>query len=481
MVVPDGPGYRNFVLGRMTSFLSGRLTLQHGFPTKLVDPASDRLAEQPGPEIETRHEPLPQFFEGATVRILREAKSLSQLYRRRDEDEGALQLERLRAVGSSLGLRHRTAMSMARAIARSTRSLNALDDALDSAVARTRACRAMTERLRVLAPDAVFCTHQRASSAMPTMVAARRLGIPTATFVYSWDNLAKGRMPIRADWYFLWGPQMLREFETYFPEFVETHPDRVVQTGTPQFDPHFEKKRIVSRRDFLTRLGLDPARPVVLFSGDDLSTSPRDPDLLRDLAEGLRRESTRLPAQERPQLIFRRCPADLSERYREVLDDHPDIVELRPLWRHLEGDWRGALPTQDDVTLLANLVHNCDLVVNLGSTMALDFALFDKPAVFIAYEPGPSPLPWSTSKIYRLPHFRLVHDLAPVHWARSREELGPVVVDCLRQPGALGEARRRWIHALCGPHVEGAGERCALALEAIARSRKAPVAKERNR
>jgi hypothetical protein len=35
----------------------------------------------------------------------------------------------------------------------------------------------------------LLCSHQRSSIVLPAVLAARRLGIPTATFIFSWDNI----------------------------------------------------------------------------------------------------------------------------------------------------------------------------------------------------------------------------------------------------------------------------------------------------
>jgi len=33
------------------------------------------------------------------------------------------------------------------------------------------------------------------------------------------------------------------------------------------------------------------------------------------------------------------------------------------------------------------VVHHTDVVVNVGSTMAMDFAILDKPGIYLAYNP----------------------------------------------------------------------------------------------
>jgi hypothetical protein len=37
-----------------------------------------------------------------------------------------------------------------------------------------------------------------------TNPAAQELGIPTATFIFSWDNLPKATLVLEPDYYFVW-------------------------------------------------------------------------------------------------------------------------------------------------------------------------------------------------------------------------------------------------------------------------------------
>lgn len=463
VVVPDGVGYRNFILGRLPALLPGPVTVLHGLREDALDQSS-----MPGPlgEDRTQFERLPAFKESPLTRCLREAKSLSQLYRHLDEDAGAIQLARLQPRGR---LRNRMLVRAAHTLAKlGAARPERFDAPLSRAVARTSSARAMTDRLRRLNPDVVFCTHQRASAALPVMTAASTLGIPTATFVYSWDNLPKGRMPIQADRYLVWGQTMVDQMRRYFPALTE---DQIEEVGTPQFEPYFEVHRHQSKQEFCTELGLDPDRPIVCFSGDDTSTSPKDPQFLEDLAQALREGSdgaVETPESQAPQLVFRRAPVDLSDRYQPVLAEFPEIVDAPPRWHSGTGDWQGILPTNADIDHLVNLVRHSDLVVNLGSTMAMDFAIFDKPAIFLSYEPeGPYDESWNTATAYQLPHFASVDEIGPVHWANSPDQLAQLVKRCLAEPGELRAERRRWLEAICHHPLDQASQRCADALVAL--------------
>ncbi|HYK43508.1 MAG TPA: UDP-glycosyltransferase, partial [Thermoanaerobaculia bacterium] len=301
--------------------------------------------------------------------------------------------------------------------------------------------------------------------AVPAMLAARARGVPTATFIYSWDNLPKGRMPVRADFYLVWSDFMKAELLSYYPDVTA---DRVRIVGTPQFESYADSGLEESRTTFLQRLNLDPKKSVVCFSGDDPGCSPYDPEYLRDLARSLRS----VPESIRPQIVFRRSPVDWSGRYDDVLREYPEIAVSDPKWQRVsDGDWSQILPTREDVGLLVNLVRHSDLVVNLGSTMAMDFAAFEKPAIYVAYNPVSNDPHWSVEDVYRRPHFGSVHELQPVYWARSRENLADLVMHALNQPGEKSEARQKWLHRHVLQPMAGASRRAADTLRQLALER----------
>lgn len=293
------------------------------------------------------------------------------------------------------------------------------------------------------------------------MLAAKELGIPSAVFIYSWDNLPKGRMAVYADNYVVWSEHMKKELLGYYPD---VSPERVRVVGTPQFENYFNASLRLSREEFYGGLGLDLKRPLVCFSGNDI-TSPFDPQFLEDLASAL----LAVPLPERPQILFRRSPVDTTDRFDEVLRRHPEIAVSDPRWQRVrDGEWSQLVPTEEDGALLVNVVVHSDAVVNVGSTMGMDFAIFDKPAVYIDYNPAGMEKIWNIHDVYRLPHFAPVIALQPVHWARSREELGPVVMHALRNREEKKGARRAWLEMIVQGPLDQASGRFASELERIA-------------
>jgi hypothetical protein len=458
MVTPDGLGIRNFLCSRLIELLlsDGEVVVWHSFSEATLAPHQNRWGDA------VRWERLPSFREGLKERVLRQAKIYGQIYWQYEEDSSDAMLQFMKPSGRLLN--HAlalTAQNVGRVLG-NQKGVAWLDRQHAKAASDAAQLQAYKNTLAAERPDVVFCTHQRASAAVPVMLAARALGIPTVTFIYSWDNLPKGRMAVHADYFLVWSSFMQNELLRYYPE---VQPERVHVVGTPQFEHYFNASLTLPRETFLKSLGIDLVRPVVCFSGDDLTTSPHDPEYLADLAEGLRA----IPEAQRPQILFRRCPGDLSNRYQWVIEKYPEIAVSDPIWSAAEnGDWSQRIPTMEDIELLANVVNHSDVVVNVGSTMAMDFAVFDKPAIFIAYDPSSVNGHWTIKDTYRLPHLRSVHELQPVYWARSPQELAKLVTHALANPREKSSERQQWLTRHVMHPLSGASERCYEALRQIA-------------
>lgn len=456
VLIPDGMGIRNFVLSPFLNLLAGQaeVLVWHVFSGEAVQ--SLRAGLNPA----VRWEPLPAFREGVGERLTRLAKVGAQLYWQKLPLTSAFRLK-----GSFL---NKALVTGARELARmhgSPSGLTRLDHVHWWLTARAGYLKPFTQFLAREKPDVVFCTHQRSSRAVPAMVAARELGIPTATFIYSWDNLPKGRMPVYADHYLVWSDWMKQEMLRYYPEVA---PERSHITGTPQFEFYFDPALRQPREEFLAAHGLRADRPVVCFSGCDLVTSPHDPLYLRDTAAALREFSE----AERPQLLFRPCPTDSVSRFQQVLTAFPEIAVSQPAWmRYSETDWQQVAPTREDLRLLVNTSFHSDLVVNYGSTMAVDFAVADNPSIFVDYSPEGSG-GWDPNSCYQLPHFQLIEKANLVDRVRDSRGMAAMIRHVLANRGERREQREQCVRLISAQPLDHASRRCVETLARIAATKR---------
>ncbi|WP_124980916.1 glycosyltransferase family protein [Nonlabens xiamenensis] len=302
-----------------------------------------------------------------------------------------------------------------------------LMDQMNAAERSTDRYKLLKAQLEKHRPDLVFCTTQRATQGIAPILAARDLGIPTACWIYSWDNLPKGMTTIETDYYFVWSDLMKEQLLQYYPKVKE---DQIFVTGTPQFEPHYDESLIVSRADFCSQYGLDPKRTYVCFSGDDMTTSPLDQYYLEDTAAAVRRLN-----QEGMNLgiIFRQVPVDHSGRYDQVLEAYADLITpIKPLWKPMGEQWNQIMPTKEDFALLVNTCHHSALVVNICSSMVFDFVIHNKPTIYPNYEqPQLKKGIRDIGQNYKYVHFRTMPKDAVV-WAYEKEDIYQGIKDLIK-------------------------------------------------
>lgn len=313
-------------------------------------------------------------------------------------------------------------------------------------------------------PAIIFCTNQRIMLAVAPILAAQDLKIPTATFIFSWDNLPKGTKIIETDFYIVWSEHMKRELQYYYPYVKD---EQIFITGTPQFEPHFNQNFIQSKETFYQKHNLDPAKKYICFSGDDVTTSPNDPQYLLDVANAVKELNAK---GYNLGIIFRRCPVDFSNRYDTVLETHKDvIVPVNPEWKNYGESWNTILPTREDLELQMNTIFHSELVINLGSSMVFDFAAFDKPCGFINYDVPNAEYPdWSVKKIYNFIHFRSMPTKNVVFWINSPNEISKKIEMILTNDSKeiVGEAKN-WFEKINQHPPELASENIWTAIETI--------------
>jgi hypothetical protein len=116
--------------------------------------------------------------------------------------------------------------------------------------------------------------------------AARRLGIRSALPVLSWDNLTnKGLIRVQPDKVFVWN-------EAQKGEAVAMHgtsPENVVVTGAMVYDQWFARRPSSTRDEFCTRVGLDAARPFLLYLCSSPFIAPDEVNFIEQWIAAVRR------------------------------------------------------------------------------------------------------------------------------------------------------------------------------------------------
>lgn len=289
-------------------------------------------------------------------------------------------------------------------------------------------------QLAVEKPDFIFCTNQRHVSAIAPLLAAADLGIPTSTFIFSWDNLPKATLVLSTDYYFVWSSYMKNELLSYYPA-IKGEQIRIV--GTPQFEFYYNPLNIIPEEEFFFKYNMNKEIDYVCFSGDDITTSPFDAFYLRDLAASI--VKINMVQEKKIGIIFRRCPVDFSDRYNQVLEEFKDIiVVIDPAWTSFGECWNEIMPTVEDIRILTSTIYYSKMVFNLGSSMVFDFIIFGKPCFYFNYNPVLDfNQNWSVQKIYKFIHFKSMPSKKAVFWIDTKESISPMLLELINYEGKL--------------------------------------------
>jgi hypothetical protein len=314
-------------------------------------------------------------------------------------------------------------------------------------------------RLRGHGADLVVSTLPHAYEEAPPAIVARRLGIPVAAWINSWDNLtSKPAYFTGYDHYFVWSERLRSELLRYYPEAAAGTVD---VTGVPHFDWYHREPMRMSREELCAEYGFDPRRPLVLYGTATPHLAPAEHLVVQRLA----RDLAAAEALGSPQLLVRLHPGDAGGRFRDWRPGPSTALQV-PGQRG-GGRLGGYCPTLEDNRELVSSIHHADVVVNLASTLTLDAALCDRPVVNIAFDLSPDTRSFQKTidQYYsEYDHYRTVVESGAVRLARSSEELLAQVAACLRNPGLGREGRRRLVDLWCGPFDGGSGRRLAAAL-----------------
>ena len=191
--------------------------------------------------------------------------------------------------------------------------------------------------------------------------AAHRLGIPVAFIPFSWDNLTnKGLMRIHPDRVLVWN-------EIQRTEAIELHgcaADSVIVTGAARFDDFFANTPSTSRGELLEPLGLDPARPMVLYLGSSQLAGPNEMELVRRWAESMRASGDE---------VVRTCGI--------VIRPHP---ALRNSWTAVDFSDLGQVALSLDASRgadheLFDTLYHAHAAIGLNTSAMLEAAIVGRP------------------------------------------------------------------------------------------------------
>jgi hypothetical protein len=297
-----------------------------------------------------------------------------------------------------------------------------------------------------LKPSLVFNASQAHSRlSIQAVQAAQWMNIPTASFIFSWDNLtSQGRIIPQSDYYLVWNEELKDQLLKLYSSVTS---DRVFVTGTPQFDFHFRPEYYWDRNEFCLRVGADESRPIVLYTTGMPNHMPGEPEIVEGIANILRE----MPELGPPQLLVRVYAKDRSGRFDDLKRKYPDILFPKVPW---EPAW--LTPEYDDCYMLTNTLRYTDLGINVASTVSLELCMFDKPVINVGYGPGHCEANGvEYSRYYKFDHYRPVVDSGAVQVAYSPEDMRHFLREALLHPDRRARERKALVRRFFGNNLDG--------------------------
>jgi hypothetical protein len=318
---------------------------------------------------------------------------------------------------------------------------------------------AVTTFLRERRPDVVLVTPliEPGSFGVDYVKCARALGIPTALCVASWDNLTnKGSIRIIPDRVFVWNAVQQREAS----ELHGVDPARIEITGAQLFDHWFDFRPSRTRETFCATVGLDPARPFVLYLGSSFFIAPDEAVFGQRWIAALRGADD--PVVAGAGILIRPHPGSGRQWHGADVSMWPNTA----IWPPSGVDWAHPDFKED----FFDSLYHCSAVMGVNTSAQIEAAIVGK-AVCTVEAPD-----FAHSQGGTL-HFRHLVDGGLLHVARSLDEHVAQLGVILRDPEGQAARSARFIESFVHPHGWSTPATPILtdAVLALAASRPVPV------
>ena len=299
---------------------------------------------------------------------------------------------------------------------------------------------------KLIQPQIVFnCSHIHGVAADLPIRVATGLGIKTAVFLFSWDNLtSRGRIFPNYNRYFVWTTKIKSKLLELYRGRIKW--DQVHVSGTPQFDFHFKPELKWTKEKLSEKLGLNTSRPFILYTTGMASDFPFEDKIVDNIIKFIKSYE----GVPKPQLIVRTYVKGTSNEMLNIAKKYSndnDIFFPEVMW-----DKKWTMPYKEDVELYSNILRHITVGINTASTVSLELMIFGKHAINIGFEPPGSDLPsWTRfSRHVDYEHYLPVVRGGGVKVAKSMDDLFNLIIEGLKSNGEQKIIQRRFLSQIFG-------------------------------
>jgi hypothetical protein len=457
LVVTDGVGFRNFVINdfiseALQSF--DRVVIFSFLPEDVYPEFGDRVAIVP----------LRTFDERFISWAFRKYKEVAHMQRHAKQNFGIRNsLQRTRSTAwSPRGILNRGIYLVSKIFHSESVVLGAERLQYRSFVGQ----QVLSEYRHILKrflPDVLYFTHQRPPILAPFLAVAQSLQIPTAAFIFSWDNLAsKGRMAGSFSHYLVWSELMKRDLLEFYPK---VKPEQISVVGTPQFVPFIDERFSTDREALFKKFELDPNLPLVVYTCND-STIKNDPIYLDFLGKFIEDQKVACKIN----VLVRTSPAEAPGRFAAVAEKYPFFKWNYPDWKVVytpfSESWSQRIPSYQDISDLKSLLTHAAFTINVLSTITIDSFLFDKPVVNPVFGNGKNGY-WDDQKYLKFRHLIPLVELKASHIVTDESEFLAAINALLTKSDDRSEQRKAFVDLQIGVPLASVNQKMSAELVAL--------------
>lgn len=300
-------------------------------------------------------------------------------------------------------------------------------------------------------PSVVFLAHLFDDLEISLLKEAKRRGVKTIGFINSWDKLtARNIIRVLPDRFLVFNNIVKEEAKNY----ADMPEDKIEIVGIPQYDWHINHKPL-SRIDFFAKKGFDLDKKLIVYSpmGKAYSDSDWDIiDLLKSATDDGRIRSAQLFVRFQPNDFI--DEAEIKKRDWLVYDT-PGVRFSKE--RGIDWDM-----SFDDIRGLTDTLANADLFICYASSISIDSAVFNKPAINIDFEVGSKkPMIKSPTHFYKMTHYQNAVKTGGICYPKNSNDLIVSINRYLNNPSIDKEGRSRLVNEQCWRLDGKSGERIA--------------------
>lgn len=425
LVIVDGVGFKNFVLSNFISqalLEFERVIIYSGLPIEAFE-----IIQNDKIEIVE----LPIFIESGFTWFWRKMKEVAHMQQHKEGFFGiAANLKKNKSRGKSRRDKLISIIFKITTVLNSEKCIGFYYKMQLKSAKNNPIFKVYQDKLSANKCEILFFTHQRPPYLAILDSAAKKLGIKTCSFIFSWDNLpSKGRMAAPFDSFLVWSELMKTELEYFYPD---TKNKTIAVVGTPQFEPYVMQEYYSSKESFFKKFNLNHDFKTIFYSCGDVSTSKNDGLYIEIIAQAILDKEI-----YDVNFIVRTSPAEDGSRFKNIKKHFPFITWDFPHWKNMRIDhpepWSQRVPFKDDLVDLRALLQYSDLNVNMCSTMSLDFMIFGKPVINPVFGNRINGL-YNDQKYLHYAHYERVVESGAVAIAKDKQQLIEEIKHSLKNP-----------------------------------------------